>query len=614
MNYRQRLAVGALLLLQVCGQAMSGDLPDLARLAREPQWLALLHIRPNKLGILHTEVDELSFFISGKPNDPEAELRATIEALSAPEAGEKNAWCLYPARAAWLSEKNVIKNREPMECRELQRWRQLFHNDKLVMIFPTMYMDNPASLFGHTFLRFDAADSAKQPILLSRSLSYYAAVGNAGNTANYIFQGLAGGFDGVFEVRHYFEKIRKYSDNEDRDIWEYELDLTPEQISRLVDHAWEVRGHTFHYFFLDENCSYRLIAMLDAVVPPHTMRLDFVTDAMPLDTVRVLYQYDLVRRANYVPSAAKLFLQSAAALDADQKKQLSAYIDGKQMAEELDSLPVITLASDYTALKMRQDSDNRGKRAQEFHNLEQQTALKQSGGDFGADIRKPVFDAQDPAVVAHGTRRLQAGWVTGEGGDAFQFGARMAYHDLLDPLDGFDHGVSLEVLDGAWTTNGDDINLDHMTWFSVQSRKPRNEFFQPLSWGIHLKRRHEMVGDGFPLVHALDGERGLAYSCGDWLCYGELTGSVMAGGGLDQGWGLGAGGRMGVLYQSGSNSINLYAGEQKNLVGESSYWRYGTVEWGYRMTRNVAWTTRYELQDNGDNRSEVFSTGLRYFY
>jgi hypothetical protein len=589
-------------------------------LAQDPQWLALLHMQRNIVGVFRSEVDEPSFFLAGENSNPEAELQATLAALLSPAAGEKSAWCQYPARAAYLVETMGIHRPEDAACRGLQAWRNQFHTDKLVMIFPTMYMDNPASLFGHTFLRFDAADTDKHPVLLSRALSYYADVLSAGNTVNYILQGLAGGFDGVFEVRHYFEKIRKYSDNEDRDIWEYELDLSPNQIQRLIDHAWEVRGHTFHYFFLDENCSYRLIAMLDTVVAPYTMRSAFVADVMPLDTIHVLRESHLIRKATYVPSAAKWFFKAERALTPEERQVMQSFIAGDVPVEALGQPNVVAVASQYKALQMRKDVEHRAQHAQQLNALLQQSAvLVDSQTDNNVAIDEPSYISTDdrvldPTVAGHGTHRVRVGWMMDDGKAFTTMGARLAYHDESDPLPGFEPGVQLEALDAQWRFNDGDVELDHITWFSVVSRKPRNDYFKPASWGIHLARRREMLGDAMPLVNAVDGERGVSYNCGAFLCYAELTGSVIGGGAVDQGWALGAGGRIGALYQSNDWSLNILSGEQVYWQGESHQLHYSTVEWGYRLDKNLSWTTGYNVQDNGDNRREIFSAGIRYFF
>ena len=54
---------------------------------------------------------------------------------------------------------------------------------------------------------------------------------------------------------------------ENRDVWEYELNLEPHEIERLLAHTWELGFTRFDYYFFDENCSYHLLSLLDVARP-----------------------------------------------------------------------------------------------------------------------------------------------------------------------------------------------------------------------------------------------------------------------------------------------------------------------------------------------------------
>ena len=67
----------------------------------------------------------------------------------------------------------------------------------------------------------------------------------------------------------YYMKVRIYNDVEWRDMWEYELDFKEEELSRLLDHLWELGGIYFKYYFFQENCSYHLLSLLEIVQNYH---------------------------------------------------------------------------------------------------------------------------------------------------------------------------------------------------------------------------------------------------------------------------------------------------------------------------------------------------------
>ena len=73
---------------------------------------------------------------------------------------------------------------------------------------------------------------------------------------------------------------------ENRDIWEYNLNLTPEELDMFVAHLWEVGQTQTRYYFFTENCSYMLMEVLDAVRPSLKLADDFPVQAIPLDRSR----------------------------------------------------------------------------------------------------------------------------------------------------------------------------------------------------------------------------------------------------------------------------------------------------------------------------------------
>ena len=63
---------------------------------------------------------------------------------------------------------------------------------------------------------------------------------------------------------------------------------TPTEIDLLLAHLWELRGVEFDYYFFDENCSYQLLALLDAARPDLDLQEQFRGWVIPADTVRAV--------------------------------------------------------------------------------------------------------------------------------------------------------------------------------------------------------------------------------------------------------------------------------------------------------------------------------------
>ena len=105
-------------------------------------------------------------------------------------------------------------------------------------------------------------------------------------------------------VEPYYDTIKRYGDWESRDIWEYQLALDPDAVDLLLAHLWELRGVEFDYYFFDENCSYQILALIDAARPDLRLHEQFRGWVIPADTVRaVVAEPGLVEGTAFRPSA-----------------------------------------------------------------------------------------------------------------------------------------------------------------------------------------------------------------------------------------------------------------------------------------------------------------------
>ncbi len=66
----------------------------------------------------------------------------------------------------------------------------------------------------------------KQLNLVSYAVNYAATVAGDDNWS-YAWKGLTGQYPGEYSLMPYYRKVKEYGDFESRDLWEYELALTP---------------------------------------------------------------------------------------------------------------------------------------------------------------------------------------------------------------------------------------------------------------------------------------------------------------------------------------------------------------------------------------------------
>lgn len=242
---------------------------DLAALAAHPTWRRLLHM-PLQAGPARSEVNTPDFFLAaGGREDALAELQATLAAFEQPwpdgPAAQQHPRCRFPGRYLWLSRQLALPGydlREP-RCARLQTWARLDDLRSASVFLVSGYFGNPASAFGHSLLRFNTGQGQRQGGKLDVSLNFGAAVPADENMLLYIVRGLTGGYQAGFSDQPFFTNDLMYGHTELRDMWEYELRLSPDELRLLVLHVAEVAGKSFDYYFLNRNCAQRLAELLE---------------------------------------------------------------------------------------------------------------------------------------------------------------------------------------------------------------------------------------------------------------------------------------------------------------------------------------------------------------
>jgi hypothetical protein len=253
------------------------------------QWQVLLHYKKSILGTYKSEADGPRFFFSPDGRrDPMREMIASAEAMSREglAANPDHPQCAFPARYKYIK-KTFNLAVEDVECQEHKWWRENLPFKSVSVIFASYYANNPSSIFGHTFLRINSSDT--------KSISDYGvdftAITNTDHGVEFAVRGLIGGYIGLFSLKPYYMKMNEYLENENRDLWEYDLNLSAAQIETMLDHLWELQKNTyFDYYFLDENCSYQLLTLLEVANPDWSLSDEFVWKTIPIDSVKKIIE------------------------------------------------------------------------------------------------------------------------------------------------------------------------------------------------------------------------------------------------------------------------------------------------------------------------------------
>ncbi|WOL28838.1 DUF4105 domain-containing protein [Pseudomonas fragi] len=483
------------------------------QLANDPFWISLGHYEAGKLSGWRSYVSDDKFFLAAEgAHHPDAELRATVEALYAPlSLGDKHPQCVYPARTRWLKAQLNLTDLPKAECAEFSQWFKDVAPHSTVMIFPAAYLNSPSSMFGHTLLRIDQADvQDNKTALLSYAINFGAYIEGSDNSILYAWKGLAGGYPGLFALVPYQEKLSEYRSLENRDLWEYRLNLTPEETQRMVEHVWELKQIQFDYFFFDENCSYRLLELLQVARPGLQLTTQFPLTAIPTDTVKAVKEAGLVESIEYRPSRERELLDRAKALDPEEQ-QWVLQVSADQAQLQTPAFKALPKARQALII----DAAYRLERYR-ANGLERDPARSQRSFELLRAINQnpaPELQVDKPELPENGheSRTWQLGAGSRDDKAFAEYGLRMAYHDLNDNAPGFPLGAQIEILQLKLRQyEGNKWQVQQLDLANIRSLTPRNDLLKPWSWqvGGGLERVLGKHGDENLVSHVNGGAGG----------------------------------------------------------------------------------------------------------
>lgn len=587
---------------------------DIQELAKHPQWFHLLHYRSHSLlGKFESENDSERFFVDKKGKvDSLAELRSEVPLFSLlHQVDNESLQCRFPARYQWL--KQFYPNWQDQSCSELRAWKEDIGAHKLTLIFPASYLNSPSSMYGHTLIRLDRKDDSKSK-LLSYSVNFAANADSTDNELVFTYKGLMGGYPGVVSILPYYAKVNEYSHLEHRDVWEYQLNLTEQEVDQFVNHIWETKETEFDYFFFDENCSYRLLALLDASSERIDVTKNFSLKAMPIDTIRSLIDSNKVDSVEYRASSGVMLNQQQGQLTEVQKKLAKKIVEEIEylnnsrfrLLSERERAQVLEVSISYLrylVVKKKQRSPENRKKSLALLSARSKIPVQ--------DVFQPIVEPMIRDDEGHLTHRAMIAIGQQNEDEFVDLQMRIAYHELMDLPDGFIRGGQIEM--GALTfrginkhntsssTEGDfSLQLQRFSLINILSLGSRDYFQQPISWRVSAGIDRFILDDSDLFTH-LDVGGGYSYdltfnsndnssgkSISDWgQVYGLLETRLKASGQFEDDYQLSAGAQLGWLYQGSQWQMNVYGSWLPSVLGEEFDYQDVVISLGSHLGKNV---------------------------
>ena len=479
-------------------------------------------------------------------------------------------------------------------------------------------------MFGHTLLRLDRPNQTEDTRLLSYGVNYGAETGED-NGFLFAILGLTGGYPGTYSVEPYYELVKRYSDIEHRDIYEYRLTFTEDEVSRMVAHLWEMRGHWSEYYFFDENCSYQLLFLLDVARPSLDLASDFALHVIPVDSVRsVLERQGLFEDAVFRPSGQTEINQGLAGLSADGRRLVRDLATGaaEPADDGIGELPparrasVLELAETFVTHQMETGDLGRDEAASRALSL----LRTRSAIEEAADL-PPIEAPETRPDQGHESARAGLGFGVRDGRPFSSFRLRPAYHDDLDPSGGYVPGAAIDFLAFEFRHyKGADLPiLETLTGIGIRSMTPRNALIRPVSWHLNAALERMRVKDTDEegaLVAAFEGGAGLSSSLGSRDIWSATLDVGLTGGeDCDRSCSFNAGPALSLLWPMTDRATFLAGARYQLRFGEATRDRYRLrLGQSLGLGRNLALKLEASLEDEGSGAEQEFLTSLDWYF
>lgn len=591
------------------------------KLYDDPYWEILLHYKAGWDGNYRSLVDDPKFFLSTKGKyDKKAELEATIKGiLSKQVVPDEYPQCRFPARTAWLKDNlNIVKDNLPeADCPHFDNITATIKPYSATLVFPFYSLGDPGSTFGHTMLRLEAKNSAP---LLGYAVSYAADAGDAG-AFSFVMNGVSGGFNGVYYVMPYSKKLNEYAAIEQRDVWEYELNMTPDEVWRMYLHIWEMSLVTTEYYFFDENCAYNLLFFFEAARPGITLT-DGYFWVLPVDTIRAAERGGFISGVKYIPSFQKRMVAISDTISNSGVSLAKDIAAGKQQPESVkesglsvrQQIGVLDLSSELVRQKFRTYKPG------ELEIYKQRSFdISMIRAQYPQKNNYPVDQPSVPPEKGHKPSRMLFGGGYADDNYMFRIEWRPVYHSLMDNPTGYLEGGNVEVFDTSvrYYPETGKFNLEQLKLVELTSLSPVSRLFFPPSWHTSMGIRDKTIrADRTYMSPYMQLGAGLsAYIKGDILVWALAMGAA-EGGGQHSGYAyVGGGGYGGILYSTGSFS---------KFLAESRYMWYsdarnhsdGDITLKYLLYPAINHAVSIEakwVEESGDYMSQYMLSYMFYF-
>ncbi|MBC7541077.1 MAG: DUF4105 domain-containing protein, partial [Bacteriovorax sp.] len=344
----------------------------------------------------------------------------------------------------------------------------------------------------------------------------------------------------------------EYNNGESRDLIEYDINMTPDELDRLINHLWEIYQTTyFDYYFADENCSAVLVDIL--AVP---FNLDDVNTHkrwyyLPSEMIKAFKNIPgRVKAEHFRPSLKKQLEKKLKKLSPDELLEVQYLSESRDLPLGYNSIPVldgVISLLDFTRYRTK-DQLTADERIVFRKALLRRSALAQD-----TNILPEVYDQNNRPDGGHEPQKFSFFTRTEEAHSLFGIEMKEGYHDLMSRDIGYDPFSQFDFFTGSLVYDKflNKVSYDQLTLVNLISLHTYRFFDPQFSWAAKVvaDRLYDLDCD---LCHKLNAR---AYLGPTVKPFNNMAMSIMTGvfgeasKHLDKGYRIGIGLEGSMLFQ-----------------------------------------------------------------
>lgn len=478
-----KLSLTLLFILSLTGLSFAIDENELVNRARQlnlasnKYWRILLYYKKDSSIISSKEF----FLAKDGVDNPQTELDATIKSIFSPPFDDNSTICKLPARVKWLKNQlNLTDSDIPSaDCEAFKEHLKYLNPKSVSILFTNQSFISPQSMFGHVGLKINRDNSDN--IWSNGHVISYAVGINDISGLGALIKVVIGKLKGHFVLSGFDEYRENYNTLENRDIWEYSLNLSKDEMETLMYRIWELKYIDANYHFFSINCASIIEYWLKAARPD--IRLNNRLWTTPMDVIDNAYKSGLLQSMAFYPADARKYKTIMGVLDEKKREEVYRIAHGNGDLNrivanypEQDAANIIAAAQIKNTLSFLNREIGKKEYLDKFKDFTV-TITSQSNS-----IKIPL--PYNP-LNAHNINRLDISQgYNSHGGYSFVKYSPL-YHDISDNPMGYPENVNLRFFSSKIThyDSGNQFGAE-IDLINIASFIPINDYIKKLSFTI----------------------------------------------------------------------------------------------------------------------------------